>query len=173
MKITLFCLMLVVTTVTNAWADDASPASRADVTKLIELSGLLTAASNRFAETSTPRVMQKLKFRASQDLDQAEVAVFQACQTLFNEAARQPNGVLDRIVPVYQRFLTQQEVSVLLRFYQLDLATKLSRTATQINDEMREIAKDWAQPQGPEWEKRLHEAIAKQGIPFEVKSSSP
>lgn len=173
MRTALFCLILAVTTVTNALADDAVPASRADVTQLIELSGLLTAASNRFAETSTPRVIQTLKFRSSQDLDQAEVAVFQACKTLFDEAARGPNGVLDRIVPVYQRFLTQEEVSVLLRFYQLDLASKLNRTATQINDEMREIAKDWARPHGAEWEKRLHEAISKQGIPFEVKPSSP
>ena len=173
MRNVLFCLILIVTTVTNALADDAPPASRADVTKLIELSGLLTAASNRFAETNTPRVMQKLKFRSSQDLDQAEVVVFQACQTLFDEAARGPNGLLDRIVPVYQRHLTQEEVSVLLRFYQLDLATKLNRASTQINDEMREIAKDWARPQGADWEKRLHEAIAKQGISFEVKPSSP
>ena len=59
MKAKLLRLILGLTALTSVLADDAAVASREDVMKLIELSGLLTAASNRFAETTTLGVVQK------------------------------------------------------------------------------------------------------------------
>ena len=132
MKAKLLCLILALTALASVLADDAAVAFREDVMKLIEVSGLLTAASNRVAETTTMGVVRKLKFASANDLDQAEIVVYQESQTLFREAAHRPGGLVDRIVPVYQRHLTRQEVSVLLRFYELDLATKLTRTTNQV-----------------------------------------
>ena len=173
MKAKLLRLILGLTALTSVLADDAAVASREDVMKLIEISGLLTAASNRFAETTTLGVVQKLKFASTNDLDQADIMVYQESQTLFREAAHRPGGLVDRIVPVYQRHLTRQEVSVLLRFYELDLATKLTRTGNQVGNELRDISKEWAQPQSEEWKKRLRGALSTQGIQFEIKPSSP
>ena len=172
MKAKLLCFILGLTALTSVLADDAAVATREDVMKLIEISGLLTAASNRFAETTTLGVVQKLKFASTNDLDQAEIVVYQESQTLFREAAHRQGGLVDRIVPVYQRHLTQQDVSVLLRFYELDLATKLTRTGNQVGNELRDISKEWAQPQSEEWEKRLRGALSTQGIQFEIKPSS-
>ena len=90
MKAKLLCLILGLTTLTSVLADDAAVASREDVMKLIEISGLLTVASNRFAETTTLGVVRKLKFASTNDLDQAEIVVYQESQTLFREAAHRP-----------------------------------------------------------------------------------
>ena len=73
MKAKLLCLILGLTALTSVLADDAAVASREDVMKLIEISGLLTAAANRFAETTTLGVAQKPKFASTNDLDRAEI----------------------------------------------------------------------------------------------------
>ena len=90
--------------------------------------------------------------------------VYQESQALFREPAHQPGGLIDRIVPAYQLNMTRQEVSALLRFYELDLATKLTRTANQVSNELRDIAKEWAQRQSEEWKKRLRGALSTHGV---------
>ena len=90
MKAKFLCLILGLPAWTSVLADDAAVASREDVMKLIEISGLLTVASNRFAETTTLGVVRKLKFASTNDLDQAEIVVYQESQTLFREAAHRP-----------------------------------------------------------------------------------
>ena len=47
MKAKLLCLILGLTTLTSVLADDAAVASREDVMKLIEISGLLTEEKTR------------------------------------------------------------------------------------------------------------------------------
>ncbi len=168
MWLRLFVGVLSFAAALQAVSQEGGVADREEVRRLIEVSGLLSAASQRFAEAGSERLLQKLKFASEDDQLRAKGVMYQESKAMFQEFARSPDGLLDRIVPVYQRHLTQREVRVLLEFYELDLSGKLASAGGSVSEELRRVAQEWMVPRRTEFEARLLKVLEREGVKVQV-----
>jgi len=54
-------------------------------------------------------------------------------------------GLVDRLVPVYEKYLTDEEVSEMLRFYESPTGKRVAQAMPQIREESRRITLEWRQ----------------------------
>jgi hypothetical protein len=163
----MFCAVCLMFSVQSR-AQESAAVDKDEVRKLIEVSGLLNVASQRFAETGSERVLQRMKFATEEEQVRAKGVLYQESKAMFQESALSPNGLVDRIVPVYQRHLSKREIRVLLDFYELDLPSKLSSAGGPVGDELKKLAQEWAVPKKAEFEARLQKALEREGLKYET-----
>jgi hypothetical protein len=131
---------------TTSGQSKIDPAKEADIRRLLELSGAKTLAvqtMNTMQESIKPIMSNSLPPGDYRD----------KLIDLFFEKFRSKADVqhlMDIAVPVYDKYLSGEEVKGLIKFYETPLGQKTVKTLPQMIGEIQEQTKDWGENLGRE-----------------------
>ena len=143
-----------------AAADELSPQKRADIERLLEMTGA-TRIGRQMAALSAAHMAQSLRQshpeipqKALDVLPEEVGAVFDAHIGTF----------LAAIVPVYHRYFTAEEVKGMIGFYSTDLGRKAISAMPGLMSESMVIGRQWGQSLGPTIAERVRARLKKEGV---------
>jgi uncharacterized protein len=124
--------LLVLLALGPAWAQDAStndaPATREDIEKLFttlhiheQMRSIMEISTKQSMQTVREGLKQKLPNLTDNDLDRATAMTNTLLKSMDLE------GMLDDMIPVYQRHLTKADVAAMSAFYETPTGQKLLR----------------------------------------------
>lgn len=136
----------------QAARSNISPAEEADIHKLMELTGAKTIVSQQLEVMEQD--IRPLLIRSLPPGDYRERLV-----QLFLEkfsAETDPQAVLELQVPIYAKYLSDDEIRGLIQFYQTPLGKKLVLVLPRIAAESHQAGHEWGQELG---RKIIHEIL--------------
>jgi len=147
----------------QARADELTPQKRADIRKLMVITGAAKIGV-QFADAMMQSLTKTLKATRPDIPDRVFAVMQNELVSLFQEKMEAPNGLIDQVIPIYDRYLTHSEISELLAFYQTDLGRKVIDILPKVTSESMAAGQAWGQSLGPEIAQRLQEALKREGI---------
>jgi uncharacterized protein len=150
------------------WADDLTIAKRADIRKLIELTGV-SKLGLQFADAVFENAAKSLKTSMPELPNTALAKIRTELTAFFKERLEAPGGMVDQLIPVYDRYWTHEEVKSLIAFYQTYLGQKLVEVTPKISGDAYAIGTAWGQGLGPEIVRRLQAMLKEQGVDIPYK----
>ena len=148
---------------TVAFAQDADPAFRVDVVKLMELTGakqlgqqISSAVSKQILDLSkrkNPNVSPRA-IEIAQDVLDAELA----------KAFDGPDGFISQLVPIYARYFTHEDIRGMIAFYESDLGRKIVSTMPALMQDSLALGAKWGAAITPRLESTLQERWKAEGI---------
>ena len=143
-----------------AAADELTPQKRADIERLLEMTGA-TKVGKQMAALSTAHMVQSLKLshpgipKKALDMLPDEVgAVFDAHIPAF----------VAQIIPVYHRYFSAEEIKGMIAFYSTDLGRKAISAMPGLMSESMMIGQKWGEGLSPELAERVRARLKKEGI---------
>ena len=144
----------------GAAADDLTPQKRADIERLLEMTGA-TRVGKQMATLSAAHMVQSLKAnhpeippKALEALPAEVGAVFEANIGTF----------VTSIIPVYHRYFTAEEVKGMIAFYSTPLGQKAINAMPGLMSESMAIGQKWGESLGPMIAERVRARLKKEGI---------
>jgi hypothetical protein len=152
--------LLVLTTAGASRAQDPDPAFRADVEKLLEVTGA-RALGAQMANMSTTAMLDRMR-KTRPDISERFVTVVkEVLSAEFAQAFDSPGGLHDQIVGVYAKHFTHDEVKGLIAFYTSTLGRKAVAELPLLAQESAALGQQWATTNTPRivgaLEKRLRD----------------
>ena len=146
-----------------ALADELTPSKRADIERLLELTNS-TGIAKQFASAISQQMFQALKAAKPEIPDRALAIMDEELMALLSEQMSAPGGLTDQVVPIYDRYFTHQEIQELLAFYRTPLGQKTIAVLPQVVNDSILAGQRWAQSLAPEMQKRVTEALQREGL---------
>lgn len=146
-----------------ALAEEISASKLADIKQLMEITGSANIAK-QFSGMVSQQVFQMLK-KNRPDIPAHSVDVMnKELLALFSERMAVPGGLLDQIIPIYDKYFTQSEIKELLAFYQTPIGKKAIAVLPKVVNESMMAGQKWGQSLGPEIDKRVKAVLTKEGL---------
>ena len=160
---TLGALVLAVACLSGAAADELTPEKRADILRLIELSGGASTA-RQFADAASRQMFAILKASRPDIPDRALGIMERELSALFSEKLSAPGGLSEMVIPIYDKYFTHAELRDLLAFYRTPAGQKAITVLPMVLQESMQAGQRWGQSLGPEIERRIVEALRREGV---------
>lgn len=153
-------LIICLFQVQAAFCDQLTPAKRADILKLMEITGSRNMAI-QFADAVNSKIAQMLK-AANPDMPE------RAFEILREETTRLLKGRIDdfinKIVPIYSKYYTHKEIRQLIAFYKTRLGKKTIEVMPDIMKESMAAGQAWGRSLAPDLVANLEKRIKKEGL---------
>ena len=150
-----------------AAADNISPAKRADIEKLMRITGSPDVAkqmSNFFVH----QMSQAIK-ASRPDLPAKTYRILsEEINRVIDEQMTAKGGFLDMVIPIYAKYFSHEDIKGLLKFYQTELGKKMIKTWPLILQESMTLAQDWSKSLGPLIKNKVNQRFQKEGIDLSV-----
>ena len=144
-----------------ALAQDAG--KRAQIKELMRATGA-SKIGVQFAAAISQELGRTLR-KARPDIPERVFGVLQQeMLQLFEERIEAPGGLMDRVVPIYEKHFTSDELSQMLAFYRTPAGRKAVETLPAIMSESVQVGQAWGQSLGPEINRRVQAALKREGI---------
>jgi uncharacterized protein len=149
-------------------ADELTEQKKADIKTLMEMTGS-TKIAMQFADTASQNIFHTLKM-ARPDIPERVLTIFhKELLKLFEEKIHAPDGMMERLIPIYARHFTAAEIKELLAFYNTRVGRKSIETLPMIFKESMAVGQEWGQSLAPEINRRVEDVLKKEGIDFPKK----
>jgi hypothetical protein len=158
-----WALLMLVVVCHGAVADQVNKAKYADIKRLIEVTGSADVAE-QFAAAASQQIFHTLKITRPDIPDRALAVIDKELVALFSEKVSAPGGLIDQIIPVYDKYFTGQEIKELLAFYQSPTGRKTMVVLPKVTNETMEAGQRFGQSLGPEIQERAVEALKREGM---------
>ena len=158
----LTCSALLLCAALASHADELTDAKRSDIRKLIASTGSDRIAA-QFAGAVTQSLAHSLKAAHPDMPERMFAAIRQELTTMFAERMDAPGGMIDRVVPVYHKHFTHEEIRELLAFYQTAIGRKAIDVLPSVVGESTAIGQAWGRGLGPEIRRVVGAALGKEG----------
>jgi uncharacterized protein len=169
MKSWLVSLALMAALFSNmARAKDQASDKRADIRKLIEMTGI-SKVGLQYANAVFENAAKSLKISMPELSNQALSKMKADLAAFFQEQLIAPGGMVDQLIPIYDKYWTHEEVKALIAFYQTYLGQKSVEITPKISDEAFAIGAAWGQTLGPEIVRRFQIMLKEQGLDVPVR----
>lgn len=156
------CLLLLLCPLVSG-ADELSPQKREDIRKLMVNTGGSKIAV-QFAASITRNLAKALK-AARPDVPERVFSVINSeLLALFEERMSAPDGMIERVIPIYDKYFTHAEIRELLAFYDTQVGRKAVDVLPQIVGESMAAGQAWGQSLEPEINRRVEAALKREGI---------
>lgn len=165
MRATTACLAVLISgwCSSPARADELTPEKRADIRKLTEMTGAGKMAV-QFADAMGQSTARTLK-AARPDVPERVFAVINdELLALIQERMDTPGGLIDRVIPIYDRYFTHAEIKDLLAFYQTATGRKIVGVMPKVVSESFAAGQDWGKSLAPEIQRRVLATLKREGI---------
>lgn len=156
------CSALLLCAALASHADDLTDAKRSDIRKLIASTGSDRIAA-QFAGAVTQSLAHSLKATHPDMPERMFAAIRQDLTTMFAERMDAPGGMIDRVVPVYHKHFSHEEIRELLAFYQTAIGRKAIDVLPSVVGESTAIGQAWGRGLGPEIRRVVGAALGKEG----------
>ena len=141
-------------------ADDLSPQKRADIERLLEMTGA-TKIGRQMAALSAAHMTQSLRQSHPQIPPKVLDVLPEEVEAVF---AANIGAFLAAIVPVYHRYFTTEEINGMIAFYSTKLGKKAISAMPGLMSESMVIGQQWGQSLGPVISERVRARLKKEGI---------
>jgi hypothetical protein len=143
---------------TSAMAEPSTTEKRQDIRRLIEMTGMggVTAQCTDTMSRQLVFIFREARQEIPADLFPI---IRKELETYFNDHAAGPNGIMERVVPLYDRQFSHAEIRELLRFYQSDVGQKTAALMPMLSRESLEAALDWGQEITPQLLARVEKVL--------------
>ena len=166
-KILMPLAVIICILVSPAASDNIAPAKRADIEKLMRITGppdVTKQMSNFFI-----RQMSQTIKASRPDLPAKTYRILgEEINKVIEEQMTAKGGFLDMVIPIYAKHFNHKDIKGLLRFYQTDLGEKTIKIWPLILQESMSLAQDWSKSLGPLIQKNVNSRFKKEGIDLSV-----
>jgi len=158
----LFCLLLLILPISSQ-ADELTQKKREDITKLLVTTGG-TKIGVQFANAVTENLSKTLKAARPDIPDRVFTVLNQEMMSLMQEKMNAPGGMIDLVIPIYDKHFTHADIKELLAFYQTRIGRKSIEVLPMVVSESMQVGQSWGQSLGPEIAQRVDAVLKKEGI---------
>jgi uncharacterized protein len=159
----LVALALLLAWPVSAFADELTPEKQADIRQLIGVTGG-TRLAGQLANAAAQSVAATLR-SSRKDIPERVVAVInRELSALFDERMDVPGGLVERMVGIYDRHFTHNDIKQLLAFYQTPIGRKTVEVLPAVMSESMAVGQAWGQSLAPEIRQRVEAALKKEGL---------
>ena len=162
-------ILAVVTCVliSPAASDNIAPAKRADIEKLMRLTGP-PDVSKQISSFFIHQISQGIK-ASRPDLPAKTYRILsEEINKVIEEQMTTKGGFLDLVIPIYDKHFNHKDIKGLLKFYQTDLGKKTIKIWPLILQESMILAQDWSKSLGPLIKKNVNKRFKKEGIDLSI-----
>jgi len=146
-------------------AEELTPQKRADILSLMQMTGSVDLGA-QLADAFLQSLFSSLRAAHPEISEIALTATRREISKLFREKAEEPGGLMDRMIPVYNRYWTHAEVKELTAFYRSELGQKAIHTMPKMLGESTALGQEWGKELMPELLRRIQEIFKQEGIEF-------
>lgn len=157
------CSLFLLCVAVASHADELTDTKRNDIKKLIVSTGGDRIAA-QFAGAVTQSLAHSLKEAHPDMPERVFVSLRQELTAMFTERMNAPDGMIDRVVPVYHKHFTHEEILELLTFYQTGIGRKAIDVLPNVVGESTAIGHAWGRGLGPEIRRVVDAALKKEGF---------
>jgi hypothetical protein len=150
-----------------AGADNIVPAKRADIEKLMRITGppdVTKQISNFFVR----QMSQAIKASRPDLPARAYQILGEEINRVIEEQMTAKGGFLDMVIPIYAKHFSHEDIKGLLKFYQSDLGKKTIKVEPLILQEKLALAQDWSKSLEPIIKNKINQRFQKEGIDFSI-----
>ena len=133
---------------------------RAQIRELMRITGSAELAT-QFANFASQDMARQLR-QARPDIPERAIAVLQ--QEVMKIFEERVDGLLERVVPVYEKHFSPAEISDLLAFYRTPTGRKAIAVMPTVMNESVAAGQAWGRSLGPEIGRRVNAALKREGI---------
>ena len=134
---------IVLCTATAAHAQESDPRFRADVEKLLEVTGAAALGAQMAALVSN-QIIDSMKQHQPSIPDEAVALVKDVLNAEFTRAFEGPEGMSAKLVDIYIKHFTHAEVIKMLEFYNTDVGRKTVAVLPKLAQDGMAIGQQWA-----------------------------
>lgn len=157
LRVILLFSMLVFTTLASA--EDLTPQKKADIEKLLAITGAL-AIGQQMSEAFVNQMTQSLRTRRP-DIP----------KEVFDVLPEEINAVIssnldrfkDIVIPLYHKYFSGEEIKQIIEFYKTPLGQKTIQVMPQLMGESLQAGIRWGEEMGPEIQRRIKSRFKKEG----------
>lgn len=148
----------------STWAAETiPPAKEADIRRLLEATG-----ATRIGIVMTESVVRQMGEAFRQGRPDLPAGLIDSMSLdvgkIFGEAMKAKGGLVDRIVPLYHRQFTHEEIKGMLAFYESPLGQKVAQALPVLTQESVQLGQEWGESLGPRIEKAITQRMRKAGL---------
>jgi uncharacterized protein len=162
-KAALLAVLAVFVPTPQVWADELTPAKKADARAFVDLTGAKTIPGS-IAVGQTQNMAQAIRRADAKFPDRGFEIIRDSIGSVLSENAGKPDGLYDQMAAVYATNFTHDEIKELIRFYSSAIGKKLNDTQSKLGRENMQVAGKWASQFAPEIDKRMQAGLAKENI---------
>lgn len=157
---------LLICHLANAGVKSISPEKRVDIRKLIELTGLeevVILSADSVVDKIFP-ILKKAIAKDNPEVIEAVLAIMK--RTTLSLVKRQiisPGGLVDRVIPIYDRHYSHNEIRALIKFYESPLGKKMASIRPEITKEGIVVAEQWVRYLEPLLIQAIEKSLEKKG----------
>ena len=160
LNLALFLLCLVFQGVV---ADELTNEKYRDIKRLIEITGASNLAE-QMASVASQQFLQMLKASNPEIPDRALIVMETELKVLYAEKIPAPGGLLDQTIPIYDKYLSHEEIRELLAFYETPVGQKAILVMPSVVRDSTMAGQRWGQSLGPEIQERIVSALRREGL---------
>ena len=157
---------LLIINLADAGAKTTNPEKRVDIRKLIQLTGLEDVVLIS-ADNVVDKIFPILKKAIAKDNPAVTEAVFAIMKTttisLVKRQISSPGGLVDRVIPIYDRHYSHNEIRALIKFYESPLGKKMASIRPDITKEGIVVAEQWVRYLEPLLIQAIEKNLEKEG----------
>lgn len=146
-------LSVIILLALSAMTALAQDAFDKDIIKLQEVNGTVATQDMVFKQIKMQMKMQAQMKNAPEEVwDSLYISVFKSELVSLNE----------KIIPIYKKHFTHEEIKELIRFYESPIGTKMSKETPAITQESMQLSQRWAMG----LMKKMNDFMAEEGYGF-------
>ena len=153
------CLLALLTPGATAIAQTPDPTLNSDIMKLLNYTGA-ASLSAQLAALMTRAIIQQTKVPQAT----AGAIVSEVVQSTLASHTNGPNGLVARLVPVYAKYFTHDEIKKLLAFYESEIGKKTLAVIPMALQEGAQVGQAWANELAPEIKTELEKRFKAEGL---------
>jgi hypothetical protein len=159
----ILCCLIVLAMVRPAAAQNIDPALKADITRLIDL---LNATQNleELSGVVADAMVTSMRSAHPDAPPRVLTVVNEIVKKNFSDALGGRDGLLSRVVPIYAKYYTREDIQGLIAFYQSDVGRKAIMTMPAVFQESMTIGQQWASETLPQIQREVEQQLRAEGI---------
>jgi hypothetical protein len=155
-----WCLLMVAA---PAHAQDIDPAFRADIVKMMDLTGT-SKIGRQMATMISQQMLQMMKTQHPEVPERNFDVVREVAEKEFENAFEGPDGLQSRMVPLYAKYFSPEDVRGLIAFYQSPLGQKSLSVMPALMQDGIAIGRQWAAEATPRVQEAIKKRLAAEGV---------
>ena len=155
--------MILFLSVSLAAAEDLTPEKRADIEKLIRITGSMKIAE-QMANVFSQQMTAAIKAARPDIPDRMFKILDDEVMKVINEQMVAKGGFLDTAIPIYSKYFTHKDIKGLLSFYETELGKKTIRVLPRVVQESMRAGQLWGQRIAPLIQERVIKRFKEEGV---------
>jgi hypothetical protein len=161
MSVVWFVLVCVSQTVLGQTTEAA--AKSAQVRRLLEVTGTVDMVKTMLTAT-TPHIMSNIRSQAPGAPERAYQIVEREINLFISHKIDAPGGLIDRVIPIYTKYYSEEEIQKLIQFYETPLGQKTIALMPQVVKESVDLGRKWGEALSPELGAHLQKVLQREGF---------